>query len=222
MISGRFQPLSRELELAVRADLAPAERSRLIATVARSDIAQIDAANDAAIGSDVRYETTVDGARSAALETVNPDRGTIAAIWELQHGVVDFVWEMLVKHSPVLTGAYRASHMLFVDGNAIERPDPARVAKEWVVISGVPYARKIERGSSDQAPDGVYEGVAALARGRFGNLARVSFSFRSLAGGGRTKLEGWAARTKSGGRIRNDRRRAEWLRRQPAIVITML
>jgi hypothetical protein len=55
-------------------------------------------------------------------------------------------------------------------------------AREWVFVSVAPYARRIERGWSRQAPDGVYQAVAALARRRFGSLAMVQFTYRGVSG----------------------------------------
>lgn len=229
MISAKLQPLSRELELAVRGDLAPAERSKLIAQVARDDIMAIDRVNDAAVGTDVKYRTFVDGSASDRLESVNPDNGTIAATWDLGTDVVSIVGEMLREHSPVGSGRdphpglYRDSHILFADGVQVKGPDPSLTAKEWVYISGVPYARKIEKRQAD----GVYESVAALARQRFGNTAKISFAFRALAEGGGTALDVWASSSsgKAWANARSHRRESlhgEWLRRQPAIVITIL
>ena len=54
-------------------------------------------------------------------------------------------------------------------------------ADEYVFINTVPYARKIERGSSSQAPDGVYQAVAMLARDRFGNVARITYLVPDLS-----------------------------------------
>lgn len=224
MISAKLQPLSRELELAVSADLSPAERSKLIAEVAREDILEIDRVNDSAVGTDVQYRTFVGGSANTRLEAVNPDRGTIAATWDLGTDVVSIVGDMLRAHSPVLTGRYRASHILFADGVEVKAPDPKLSAKEWMWISGVPYARKIEKRQAD----GVYEAVATLARqmqargdNRIGNTAKISFEFRPLASGSGTALGRWASKTRSGGHIRNQSRRADWLLRQPAIVIIL-
>jgi len=50
-----------------------------------------------------------------------------------------------------------------------DRVDPRLSVREWQYISGVPYARKIEKAHTD----GVYEGVAALARARFGNIIHL-------------------------------------------------
>jgi hypothetical protein len=229
MISARLQPLARELELAVRDDLAPAERSRLIAETARADILEIDRANDAAVGADVKYKTFVDGRQGAPLESVNPDHGTIAASWDLGTDVVAIIGDLLRQHSPVGSGRdphpglYRDSHILFADGVQVKSADPKNPAKEWAYISSVPYARKLEKRQAD----GIYEAVAALARQRFGNQAKISFAFRSLAAGGGTSLDAWAS--SAGGKAfakarsrRGEGLHGEWLRRQPAIVIKLL
>lgn len=229
MISAKLQPLGRELELAVTADLAPEERSKLIAQVARDDIAEIHQTNDAAVGTEVAYRTFVDGSASNRFETVNPDSGTIAAAWDLGTDVVQIVGDMLREHSPVggagdpHPGLYRDSHILFADGVQVKGPDPSLNASEWVYISGVPYARKIEARQAD----GLYESVAALARQRFGNTAKITFAFRSLAEGGGTALDVWtkSAGGKAWANARPHRRESlhgEWLRRQPAIVIKIL
>jgi hypothetical protein len=57
------------------------------------------------------------------------------------------------------------------------------LAEEYTFINTVPYARKIERGSSRQAPDGVYQAVANLARRKFTKLAKITFSYRTVLGG---------------------------------------
>ena len=91
-------------------------------------------------------------------------------------------------HSPRLTGHYASSHVLFADGaeTSVNNPAPA---EEYVFVNTTPYARKLEgtKGrppSSPQAPDGVYQAVATLAR-KFSNVAKVTFSYRTVAGGER-------------------------------------
>lgn len=201
---------ARDIVLQVSRDLSPSARSKLIADTARRGLRESQEKNRAALGTVPPHDTFVDGRRTEALETVNPDRGTILFVFRLQNDVVDWVWEQLVKHSPVLTGRYRQSHRLFADGVEVDRPDPTKVAEEWVFLSDVPYARKIERGLSDQAPDGVYEAVATLASRRFGNIARVRFTYRE------------AVTIALDPRLRGKERSAtQRNRRQPAIVITM-
>ena len=112
--------------------------------------------------------------------------------------------QQLVTHSPVLTGRYAKSHAWYADGQPFDIDDVPQ-AREYSVLSLVPYARKIERGESRQAPDGVYEVVAALANQRFGKIGHIGFGYRSpgLDPAGRR------------------RRREDRSERQPCIVITV-
>jgi hypothetical protein len=86
-------------------------------------------------------------------------------------------------------------------------------------VNTQPYARKIERGHSKQAPNGVYETVAHLAARRFGNMARIRFGYRSPLFG---SIKEWAGRTRlqPKGRRRTGSSRQDWLTRQPAIIVT--
>jgi hypothetical protein len=99
----------------------------------------------------------------------------------------------------VLTGRYRASHTLFADGEEVAIGDTVPPASEYVFMSPLPYARKLER------LDGIYELVAAQARARFGNIARIDFSYRTAIGSAII-----------GGRIGN---RSD--QRNPAIIVTV-
>lgn len=175
----RVDSFSREIELLVSDALSPAARSAMIADAAREGLAEAQAVNRAALGRDTPHKAYVDGRQGAPFESVNPDRGVIAIEFDISIDVFDFIGRLLVLHSPVLTGAYQDSHQLYADGVAVERYDQATRAEEWVFLSPMPYARKIERGLSDQAPDGVYQAVAELARKRYGNIAAVKFTYRS-------------------------------------------
>jgi hypothetical protein len=124
----------------------------------------------------------VDGVRGAALQTVKPN-GIIVAEFELVTDVLRYIGEQLVLNSPVDTRRYEQSHKLFADGVEIEPSSQILTADEYVFINTVPYARKIERGLSPQAPDGVYQAVATMAKRRFSRVARISFSYRGLIGG---------------------------------------
>jgi hypothetical protein len=218
-VETRLKPFDREVlfDLAGR---SPAEQSAALAEFARQEIAAAQAQNERALGHAVDYETFVDGARSAAFERVAPN-GVIVAECDLKADLVQWIWETVQKHSPVLTGAFRASQRLYADGVEVAGPaDVPTSADEIVIQSIVPYARKIERGESKQALDGVYEAAAAMASVRYGDQARIRFTFRSPIGGD-TALETWAARhsAKAQGAPKQ-RRQFQADARQPAIVIS--
>lgn len=206
----------RDIVAFVKEGLSPQAEAQARGAIARGILAEAQEQNRKAIGVVPHHETFVDGRRDAPLESVNPD-GIIVFEFNLLLDIFAWVGEQLVLHSPVLSGRYRNSHLFLADGVPIDPGGAVPPAEEYVFVNSTVYARKIERGDSDQAPDGVYEGVAALAAERFGNMARVRFTYRSLlspyvALGGR-----------KGGKTASPEKRAahnrETASRQPAIII---
>lgn len=216
MITARVEPIERDLVLLLGDDLTPEGRSHSLAQFAREALADAEAQNRQALGRVPEHETIVDGRRGAILETVRPD-GTIVFEFELLEEVFEWIEAMLILHSPVKTGQYARSHLFFADN---EQADPSRAppAREYAFVNTQPYARKIERGQSSQAPDGVFEAVSILASRRFGNLSRIRFGYRSLPAGA---IGAWAGKTARVGRGRTAAKRQDWLTRQPAIVLTV-
>lgn len=180
-VSVKLEPISRDIAVFLD-DIAP--KGRNIAPFARALIQEAKDQNRRVLGVEPPSKTFVDGRLGAPLESVNPISGTIVVEFELVGDVLRYIGEQLVIHSPHLTGRYERSHKLFADGIEVE---PSSVlttfADEWVFINTQPYARKIERGSSSDAPDGVYQAVAVLARRRFGNIAKIGFTYRGIIGG---------------------------------------
>lgn len=232
MISTKYAPFDRDV-LFDLGGLSPEEQSKAFAAFARQEIAIADAQNERALGRAVSYETIVDGRRGAALESVSPN-GVIVTNFDLGSDVVQWIWDAVQKHAPVKSGAFRASQRIYADG--VEVDGPANVssdADEIVIASVALYARKIERGLSKQAPDGVYEAIAAMAAQRYGNQAHIRFTYVSPIGGA-TELERWAEKKVSamtwvaGRKFKTRRqytaaeRRANEkarLQRQPAIIV---
>lgn len=104
----------------------------------------------------------------------------------------------LIKRSPVLTGRYKASHVVMLNGTAVGANQAAalRAAKPGdrvQIVNTVPYAKKIEgqpasrrrgrarvRGQSRKAPGGVYRVVQRLAVSRYGRSVFVDFKYVKL------------------------------------------
>lgn len=220
-ISTRIAPINRGVMLRLCPSLDPKERSRRLADYAREALAEAQEINRQAIGAVPPHKTFVDGREGAPLEDVRPD-GVIIFRFEMIVDMLQWIERTLMEHSPTRSGRYQRSHVLVADGNAVD-PEAGQIpdAMEYVFVNTQPYARKIERGLSPQAPDGVYEGVAVLASSRYGNVAKIRFGYRSPLFGA---IDAWAAGTslKSAQQVRNrpGARRREWLNRQPAIVIT--
>lgn len=216
----KVQPLGETISLMVKDTLSPEAQQSRLAVAARRILAEAEQINEEVTGRFVSYTTTVDGRVGALEETVRPNGGVIEYSFDLVGELFAWIGEQLVLHSPVLTGRYAASHKFFADGIELEPTAPIPPgAKIFTFISDVPYARKIEKGLSPQAPDGVYQSLAALASRRFHNVALIRFQYQSPLGGG-SAMEAWASTTKQR-RSRNAVADALWNRRQPAIVITL-
>lgn len=228
-ISIKLDPLNIDIVKILDEIENPTLRSYRLAEFAREEIGKADDINRAALGRRPRKRIFVDTAETDRLEQVRPD-GTITAVWSLFEEVIQGIGDMLRAASPVGTrkkedrpghpGLYRASHVLLADGDAIEwEPgEPLPAADEYAFVSSVPYARKIERGLSRQAPDGVYQTVATAAAARFGNIGRITFGYRSPLFG---DIHGWASTTPMASPGRRGAKRDEWLRRQPAVIVTV-
>ena len=181
-IKTRIQPISRDIEVMIAQVLSPQARSQHLADMARQGLGDAKAVNRSVFGRETPHETFVDGAKTDNIDSVKPD-GRIAFEFSLFGEVLGWIGNELVMNSPILTGQYARSHILLADGIEIEPGSVPEDAREYVFVNTVPYARKIERGLSPQAPDGVYQAIAAVAARRFGNIARISFSYRSLLEG---------------------------------------
>ncbi|MCS0501619.1 hypothetical protein [Ancylobacter mangrovi] len=226
-VSTRVEPIDRNIVLAIRKGEDPAQRGARLAAFARQALAEAQEINRQATGAVPPHETFVDGRQGAPLESVKPD-GVIVFEFDLLGDLFEWVGEMLVKHSPVRTGRYSDSHLFFADGVQVDPGAALPSAEEYVFINVQPYARKIERGLSPQAPEGVYEAVAAMARARFGNLAHIRFSYRSFQEGGIVAYipAGAPATRDRRGRFASgagvsEARNREHATRRPAVVIQM-
>ena len=177
----RVEPIDRDLQLLFADDLSAQARSKQLATFAGEVIDEAKETNRRVLGAVPPHTVTVDGREGAALTSVKPD-GTIRAEFELINEALVWINTQLQMHSPVLSGRYAKSHELFADGVDTENPNAAPPARVYTFANTVPYARKIERGQSSQAPDGVYQAVATLAARRFGNLAKIRFTYTAILG----------------------------------------
>lgn len=178
----KITPINRNIELIMNRTLSPEAQSRRLAAYARERLAEAQEINRQALGSIPPHDTFVDRRQGAPLESVKPD-GVIVFDFELLDDLFAWIGEQLVVHAPVNSGDYQRSFVFFADGVEVEPGGNVPPAHEYVFLNTQPYARKIERGLSDQAPDGVFQAVATLAKKRFGNLASIRFSYRALSEG---------------------------------------
>jgi len=131
------------------------------------------------------YIQAIDGDTSKPIPQIEPFG---QAFFRFRYGreVIAFALEALRAVSPVLSGEYRRRHEMFADGTLIADFNQIGDAKTVVITNTLPYARKIEggrrgggaakhndsgamtqrKGSSAQAPDGVYELTAQTVNRR--------------------------------------------------------
>ncbi|HVL73890.1 MAG TPA: hypothetical protein VM434_18615 [Beijerinckiaceae bacterium] len=221
----KIQVVDRDINVLFPGFMDDKAISAEFARFARQEFGTAQAQNKTVLGRAPPHETYVDGVKGASEDAVKPD-GRIVYEFELLDEMYDWIRAQLEKHSPVgktddhrpgHPGLYRATHVLIANGEVIEPGEPVPAAEEAFFVSLVPYARKIERGLSPQAPQGVYEAVAALAQQRFGNFAKIRFSYRSPAIG---PIAAWADRTTMASPGRRGAKRTDWLLRQPSVVVS--
>lgn len=203
-VKTRVEAVDRDIDVILREDLSPQARSQALAKFADETIADASRQNRQILGREASKTIYVDGRQGAPLGSVRPD-GEIIAEFDLFTDTLAWIGDQLERHSPRRSGRYAKSHDLFADGTLVEIGRQVPLAEEYVFINTLPYARKIEMGQSSQAPDGVYQAVATLARRRFGNIARVAFSYRTALAG--SIVMGHAGNKSAG--------------RYPAIVVTL-
>lgn len=215
----RLDPIARDIALVLDEALSPEAQEALLASAATEALTDAQETNRQALGYVPEHETFVDGARRAGITGITP-KSSVVFEFKLLTDIIEWVETQLILHSPVRTERYARSHVWFADDVECDPLSPPP-AEQYVVLNSQPYARKVERGLSKQAPDGVYLAVAALAKRRFGNVAYVGFGYRSFPGGAVGKWAGSATAAALARRVRrgNPNRHMDWLTRQPAIII---
>jgi hypothetical protein len=181
MLSGAIEPIDLDIQAIIDEELSPAARSRVLAQAAREELARVKDINARALGATPVHTTTVDGVAGASEDRVRPD-GTIVYEFDLQTGLFGWIAAELAAFAPVKSGRFLHSFLFFVDGVLAELSDAIPEGDEYVFMSSVAYAGKIEGENrapeSEQAPNGVFEAVAALAGQQFPG-ANISFGYRA-------------------------------------------
>jgi len=165
-------------------DLSPAALSAELAAFAREQLTEAEKINADALGFTPQHTVAVDGVAGASEDRVRPD-GVIVYTFDLMPNVFGWITAELEAFAPVQSGRFRRSFAFFVDGILTDVTCEIPEGREFVFLSSVPYAGKIEGEhkppESRQAPSGVFEAVAALARMRYPQLD-ISFSYRAPFG----------------------------------------
>lgn len=180
----RIDPVESFVRLVLDEDLSPEAQGLAIERLAMARIDEAKAKNAAALGRVPPHETFVDGRRNAPLRTVRLRDGVILVEFELILDVLLWIAKTLEERSPVKSGAYRRSHMLFVDRQPVDLSGGLPVADEYVFMNLTPYARRLEVGKTNSGrdflisvPNRIYIRTGADAAARFGNMADITVAF---------------------------------------------
>lgn len=165
---------------------------------ARAAFRDAQSRNKAELGFEPPFQWFVDGRASENLRSVKRG-GRIECRFDVAGGLLEKAVDLAVAEftrlAPVGSppedkhpGLYRRSLLLLVNGTQRDarRSGTVRFKRGDVVslTNLLPYARRIERGWSRQAPNGVMEKVMMIVRRRHGSLLRVRFSYESYARAG--------------------------------------
>lgn len=195
-IVAKIDPVERITVAQIRGELTSPERREEAAAFVRADIAEALRINREAFEEEPRYTVSVDGRRGAFLESVDPDGGSIVV--EFDHVGLVLVWiaQTLNNFSPVVSGEYKASHILFMDGAEIGPAEEltrssliaADEAAAFVFVATAAYSRKLEVGKdrkgrpwAKQVPPHIVERVAKAGQARFSRVAQIRFGYTALA-----------------------------------------
>lgn len=181
MITAKVDLIDRDIILGLSPELSPADRSAAIAAFAQDQLAVAEATDAGVLGEVPDHTTFVDGSENDDLKSVRPD-GVIVFDFDVLTLIVRWIEQQILTHSPVRSGLYKKSHQIYVDGSAID--SGARISgsvQQVIFAPAVLYAQRLERGWSKQAPDGIYQVVAAMARQKFlASAVSVSFGYTQV------------------------------------------
>lgn len=178
----RVQSGSNSFTIAAQKTIA--ETQKLLVKVAKREHAKV--MNTAP--RPVAFKQFVDGRANAPIEAVKPN-GVILIQYPRLDLVAQFAMETLHRLSPVGPpegGHYRDSHTLFLNGAAVSNLKGYKSGDEVTISNPIPYSRKIEIGMMKMRVPGteqVYQRSVSIVNRRYGNLARVVFSYRGFVGG---------------------------------------
>jgi hypothetical protein len=229
MLTIKIDPVEKFTEVDVRNDISLPEQKASVAAYVQAGIDEAKNTNRLVLGRVPPFTVTVDGREGAPLDSVNPDGGSIIVEFELVGDVLTWIAQTLVDRSPRVSGDYIHGHTLYADGIEVDPFSVIPSASVYVFTNSVPYSRKIEIGKTEagrnfviQVENRIYQRTADDAKSKYGNIAKIRFTYQPLIGGAVGK---WAASASAGRLASRHKRRTkstEWLTNQPAIIVELL
>lgn len=228
--------LPQNFQVTVARPFTPIEHRAIVSVFAAAKLAEVQAINRAALGFLPDYKTTVDGQVGRSILGVKLDGGEIVYDFAIvdRRDVIVVALDALRNASPVVSGRYRDSHTVYINGSPVEGiPDLIKPFDEVMIANPVPYARRIEIGRTKsgrsfvvQVDNRIYERVVKNTLvPRFGNQAKIVFEYATLRdaatvnGGLQSRNSHYAA---AGGRRIKRRQSVGSQVQSPAILIQQL
>lgn len=157
--------------------------------------------------------------------------GPIVFHYRYMRELIAFALEELRKASPVISGDYRDSHTLYINGiPATAIPNTIEAGMEIFIANPVPYARRLEVGLKEdgrpfvvQVEPRIYERtMKRVLQPRFRNVAKLSLDYVTIPGAWVIKGRLPSHYIAKGGVKRRRRQEVGKPVRSPAIVISVL
>lgn len=150
----------------------------------------------------------IDGVE-APLSAIRPD-SIIVLLWNYLPEVAFRTYQALEQRAPRLTGRYIEGLLTFVDNQPGLLSDITTHTKEVRIVASVDYARRLEVGKTasgrawvQQVAPHIVEETAIVAKSKFNDLAKITYSYVDLSGAFGLSRAGMVPRHFEGGRWRH-------------------
>lgn len=192
-IKTTFERTTRDFAIGVPFGATDEHRRKAVAAFSKERLAEVERINRSVLGYLPPHTLTVDGREAYRLDRIDPNAGAIVYSFEMFTAraaeIVEAALEALRAASPVVSGAYRDGHTLYVNGVAMDEVPASLKRGDVIMISNpVPYSRRIEVGKTQAGRDfvllvepRVYERTTKrVIAPRFGNQAKITFGYAAL------------------------------------------
>lgn len=229
MVSAALQSFRRTVTVAWPLD-AKEKAQKTLVRVARAGHAAIMAEQTARAGFAPEFEAYANNPGNTNLDSVVLP-GPIVYRYRYVREILTVALDELRKASPVVSGLYRDSHTLFINGIPVAGTAPSIKAGDEVFIANpVPYARRLEVGKTEsgrsfvlQVAPNIYERVMKrVLIPRYRNVAKLSLTYVTIPDAYIIKGRLPSHYIAKGGARRKRRQPVGQPVRSPAIVISLL
>lgn len=169
---------------------AKEEAQKTLVRVARAGHAAIMVEQQARAGFVPEFDAYANTPGNTNLDSVRLP-GPIVYRYRYLREVLTVAMDELRKASPIVSGLYRDSHTLYINGIAVTGAAPnLKAGDELFIANPVPYSRRLEVGKTEsgrdfvvQVPNHIYERVMKrVLVPRYRNVAKFTFDYVTIPG----------------------------------------